>query len=46
MVDVSTIATYGVGTIPLSLNSPDAYCNKDNGTKKTDIKIMEDIKKL
>lgn len=45
MVDLSTIATYGVGTIPLSLSSDDAFCD-DKGMNTKGIKDMEDIKKL
>jgi hypothetical protein len=45
-IDISTIATYGVGALPLKLQSDtDSYCDKD-GSKKTDIKSMQDISKL
>lgn len=50
MVDVSTIATYGVWAIPLKLQTPgDDYCDKD-GIHSTDekfkIKNSKDIAKL
>jgi hypothetical protein len=49
MVDLSTIATYGVWTIPLKLSGwDDAYCKTTNGITKVEnpVKDMKDIAKL
>lgn len=46
LIDVSTIATYAVGTIPLKLNTngDQAYCNEKG--KKGNISKMDDLKRL
>jgi len=47
LVDISTIATYGVGTIPLKLNAnaDEAYCN-EKGKGPKNVSNMDDVKKL